>query len=180
MTTSPATLTPLQFAVMDAIAHQEHNPSNGHTPTDFASECPNCWFWAKELASECALSEQQLGGVITSLTEAGLIGVDIVSKAQHNKTGDDSSVWFTQAGWDAWIAARAFQAIQAAKFTTPPATTSDHGIQFIDSNPKREGTKSHARFEAYRHAKTTAEALALGATADDLKWDVAHALARLI
>ena len=42
------------------------------------------------------------------------------------------------------------------------------------ANPKRKGSKAHARYEAYETATTVAEALELGATKADLKYDSEH------
>lgn len=44
----------------------------------------------------------------------------------------------------------------------------------VEKNPKRAGSKSAERFEAYFKAKTVGEALAGGATYADLSWDVGH------
>lgn len=42
-------------------------------------------------------------------------------------------------------------------------------------NPKRVGSKAHARFALYRTGMTVAEFFAAGGTASDLTWDVKHA-----
>lgn len=42
------------------------------------------------------------------------------------------------------------------------------------TNPKREGSASHARFAAYASGQTVAEALAAGLTTGDFHHDVAH------
>lgn len=47
----------------------------------------------------------------------------------------------------------------------------DTKIEFVNKNPKRPSGKSHARFEKYMTAKTVSEALTLGATKADLKYD---------
>jgi len=41
----------------------------------------------------------------------------------------------------------------------------------VKSNPKREGSKAHARFDKYMAAKTVAEYMDLGGTKGDLKYD---------
>lgn len=41
----------------------------------------------------------------------------------------------------------------------------------VKSNPKREGSKAHARFQNYMKARTVAEYLELGGTTADLKYD---------
>lgn len=96
-------LTPLQFQLMDLVAHSEYNAGNGATP-ESASDV-NVWFWADELASSMGISEKAVGGVVTSLTEAGFVEVDIVTAAQRRQ-GDESSIWFTDAGFAAWAEAR--------------------------------------------------------------------------
>jgi hypothetical protein len=49
-------------------------------------------------------------------------------------------------------------------------------------NPKKAGTKSHARFEKYVHGKSVAENLAIegGMTRGDIAWDTAHGFVKLI
>jgi hypothetical protein len=50
--------------------------------------------------------------------------------------------------------------------------TSETKISFlVKSNPKREGSKAHARFSKYMGAKTVAEYLEKGGTKADLKYD---------
>ena len=44
-------------------------------------------------------------------------------------------------------------------------------IRYQLTNPKREGTLCHARYEEYKCARTVQEALEKGATKADLKWD---------
>jgi len=45
-------------------------------------------------------------------------------------------------------------------------------LAFSLENPKRAGSKAHDRFEHYKHAKTVAEALQLGASRSDIANDV--------
>lgn len=96
------TTTALQAKLLDLLAHSEWNSNNGATPE--CAEDVNTWFFADILAGDMGISEHALGGVVTSLQEAGLIGVNIVTKAQHRRTGDDSGIWFTEAGFNAWAA----------------------------------------------------------------------------
>ena len=51
-----------------------------------------------------------------------------------------------------------------------------HGwrLQWQQENPKLAGCMSAARYTAYCAATTHAEALVLGATANDLRWDLDH------
>ena len=41
----------------------------------------------------------------------------------------------------------------------------------VKTNPKREGSKAHARFGKYMSAKTVGEYIELGGTKGDLKYD---------
>jgi len=43
-----------------------------------------------------------------------------------------------------------------------------------DKNPKRVGSKSHARFEHYKTSKTVGDFVAKGGTFGDLAWDSAR------
>ena len=47
-------------------------------------------------------------------------------------------------------------------------------ISYAQSNPKREGSKSHALYEEYKAAATCAQALELGARRADLQFDLAR------
>lgn len=50
--------------------------------------------------------------------------------------------------------------------------TNETKITFnVKSNPKREGSKAHARFAKYMRAKTVGEYMELGGTKGDLKYD---------
>jgi len=44
-------------------------------------------------------------------------------------------------------------------------------IEYIDRNPKRKGSKAHARFQKYMTAKTVAKFLELGGLKADLRYD---------
>ena len=50
--------------------------------------------------------------------------------------------------------------------------TNETKITFnVKSNPKREGSKAHARFQGYMKAKTVGEYYSMGGTKGDLKYD---------
>ncbi len=70
-----------------------------------------------------------------------------------------------------------------AQVATEPQTKSsekvsvvkEHRIKLLaNDNPKREGTKAHARFELYRDGMTVAEFLQAGGSPTDIRWDVKH------
>ena len=44
----------------------------------------------------------------------------------------------------------------------------------VDKNPKREGSKTHVRFENYRSSATVGDFITLGGTYGDLSWDSAR------
>lgn len=96
-------LTPLQFQLMDLVAHSEYNAGNGSTPQS-ASDV-DVWFWADQLASSMGISEKAVGGVVSSLMTAGYVDVNIVSAAERRR-GDEDSIGFTEAGFAAWAEAR--------------------------------------------------------------------------
>jgi len=86
-------LTPLQYLVMDRIAHAEHNTTNGATPE--TSSDVNTWLWGDDLADRTGLTVNQVGGVLASLINAELIIVgDIGTK--------EASVSFTEEGFAGW------------------------------------------------------------------------------
>lgn len=47
-------------------------------------------------------------------------------------------------------------------------------IAYTEKNPKRKGSKAHARFTKYMAAKTVAEFLKLGGLRADLRYDAEH------
>ena len=55
------------------------------------------------------------------------------------------------------------------KATLPLATAGNWTVRFAQRNIRNQRTKPHDRYEAYKAATTIADALALGATLDDLK-----------
>lgn len=56
------------------------------------------WFWPSEIAKALGVTTQGVGGVVTSLQGKGLITVYI--------DGSDSTIGMTEAGADAYVAAR--------------------------------------------------------------------------
>lgn len=104
-------LTNLEAALLTEIALCEMNSSNGAEP-DQASDV-HTYLWADERASNLGISEQAVGGVLTSLQTKGLIGV-IAPNCKPNandrdgrRIGDrdpDGAVWFTDAGFAAYKA----------------------------------------------------------------------------
>jgi len=94
------TLTDLQYRVMNRIAHDEYCTSNGATPTDHTDV--TTWLWADEYAKDVGLTEQQVGGVLTSLENAGYISMYKAPKVAGQQ--DESTVSFTEAGFAAWQA----------------------------------------------------------------------------
>jgi len=93
-------LTNLQYNVMNHIAHHEYNPNNGATPEHHSDV--NTWFWADDWARELNLTGQQIGGVLASLENAGYLIIDKQPKRRNEP--DDSTCWFTEAGFAAWKA----------------------------------------------------------------------------
>lgn len=76
---------------------------------------------------------------------------------------------------------KATKAAPAPKATPAPAkagkTAPDASgklVLLVKTNPKREGSAAHARFQAYFGAKTVEAAIAAGATRKDIAWDVKH------
>jgi len=186
-----ASLTEMQFALMNRIAHDEYNTTNGATPTS-ASDV-NCWLWADEFAKDIGLTGKQVGGLLTTLETAGLIRMDKVAKKRGQ--ADESSVWFTEAGFAAWQAvhqtptdaaaapapkakkakkAKATEAVAAKKRGPAPEYKDEQVITVLVANPKREGSMAHGRFALYTSGMTVAAALAAGVRRDDFRWDTYH------
>ena len=47
-------------------------------------------------------------------------------------------------------------------------------MEFLQENPKRQGSQSHGRYERYKAAKTLEEMLDLGGTRGDIYYDMAR------
>jgi len=58
----------------------------------------------------------------------------------------------------------------------PPAR--DAPVRFVQVNPRRRGSKAHARYERYKHGASIAEALRLGALPGDIAWDLQRGFVR--
>jgi hypothetical protein len=101
-------LTELETRLLNNIARDEHTARNGHPPT--CSGDVHVWLWADQRADDLGISEQAVGGVLTSLQAKKLIGVQAPTvkmganpDLQRLNGGDpDGSVWFTDAGFRAW------------------------------------------------------------------------------
>ncbi len=184
---APAPLTNLQFGVLNEMAHSEFTQDNGSTPDTAVSV--NVWFWPDEMAKELGITEHALGGVVASLVNAGLVEVHIVSKKDKKRYNDESTIAFTQAGFDAWQAdfkaGRKYEAAPVKAKKAKAATGGKRGpapkfadtakITVLVANPKRPGSASFARFAKYQNEMTVAEFLAAGGKREDLTWDIAHA-----
>ena len=48
-----------------------------------------------------------------------------------------------------------------------------------ENNPKRKGSKSHAKFAKYRDGMTVEQAAAAGITGADLSWDTKHGFIKI-
>ena len=88
------TITTNQYNVLNAIAHHEMAPMNGSTPSRF-EDCGSTFLWADDFAGPDNLSEQQVGGVISSLLKDGMVNVE-------EWDDEDNVIAITQAGFDAW------------------------------------------------------------------------------
>lgn len=50
-------------------------------------------------------------------------------------------------------------------------------ISYTQANPKRANSESYARYEMYKKAKTVGEAISMGASRQDVNYDIAHGFA---
>ena len=53
-------------------------------------------------------------------------------------------------------------------------------IEYVQENPKRTGSKSHARFERYKSAKTLGQLYSLGGTKADFKYDLNKRFVKIV
>jgi len=91
-------LTDLEFNLMTTIAHNEMNTTNGATPKVYTDV--NCYLWVDEFASELGVPMNVVKGALGSLTTKGAIW--IINEPKR----EDDGVGFTEAGFDAWAAAK--------------------------------------------------------------------------
>jgi hypothetical protein len=172
-------LTPLQFKLMDLIAHHEYNTTNGATPKVFSDV--NTWLWPSEWAEAMGISGYRVGGLLTSLENDGFIGMNKVKTPKVKLGGvpaDESTVWFTPKGFSAWQAAAA-KPVEVEAKPAPAAKKSggkahfanDQVITVLVANPKKPGSLARIRFAKYKDGMTVREALEAGLHRTDFKWD---------
>lgn len=173
-------LTDLEYAMMNVIAHAEHNPTNGATPEKHTDV--HTWLWADEFGKRLGIGEKAAGGVLSSLTQKGCIEMDVSGKKA------DRSVWFTETGFAAFRkdfdAGRKYEAPKAkgakakkaqagGKRGPAPEFADELKITEVVANPKRDGSAAHTRFALYTAGMTVGAYLAAGGTRSDLAWDSA-------
>lgn len=106
-------LTELEAKLLNIIAHCEMNPSNGADP-ESASDV-NTYLWAEDRATAMGISLNAVGGVLSSLSNKGLIEMDAptvkmsASPAEQRMAGHDPDgrLGFTEAGFEAWKSTQA-------------------------------------------------------------------------
>lgn len=70
---------------------------------------------------------------------------------------------------------KAEEAASEKRTRTSPNFPADAAVEFlVEANPKREGSKSHARWEDYAGTTTVGDYIAAGGTYGDLKYDAEH------
>lgn len=80
------TITTLEYALLNKMAHDEHQPDNGATPECFDDTSA---IWAVSIVRT---SEDK--GVFSSLLKKGLVG--------HMIDEDGNQCWMTREGFNAW------------------------------------------------------------------------------
>jgi hypothetical protein len=95
-------ITDMEFHLLNLWARCEMNQINGARP-DSAVDV-NTYIWADERAADMKISARAVGGIMTSLSEKGLVHYCIESDK------DESGVMFSEAGYDAWAAEEARRA----------------------------------------------------------------------
>lgn len=102
-------LTDLEYRLMDVFAHCEMNESNGLTPK--SADEVRTYLWADARAIELEISEQAVGGLLTSLQNKGFIGIvapnckfnaDERGGSRGGNRDPDGGFWFTEEGFAAW------------------------------------------------------------------------------
>jgi hypothetical protein len=139
-------LTTLQYALMNLIAHAEHNTTNGSTPTTHTDV--NTWLWADEFAKDLSLTGKQVGGLLTTLETAGMIGMQKVKKSRSLAGGvpDESTVWFTEAGFEAWLSEHnAIKNINAGRIK--PVTKKKAAKKAVAAKTETETKKEEVKAE---------------------------------
>lgn len=90
-------LTDLQMKLANLIAINDYTAVNGAVPECFAEVDEGVWFWADEFAGEMGISEQALGGVVTSMKNEQLLYTE-------DEGTEDAYIGLTEKGFAAWQA----------------------------------------------------------------------------
>jgi hypothetical protein len=93
-TNDPTALTDFEFRYLDLIAYDEMTAVNGGEPETYSDV--HVYNWSDERAADLGISEQALGGIMSSLIQKGLI---VVNEPDNRY---DSTVSMTRVGFAAW------------------------------------------------------------------------------
>lgn len=90
-------MTDLEMKLMNEFARCEMNEINGAVPESASDVFTH--LWADERAAALGISEQAVGGLLTSLAKKGFCVV-----LKQNRYEPDGGFEFTEAGFEAWNA----------------------------------------------------------------------------
>ena len=100
------TITENEFTVLQAIAQNIMGNSGGDIPTSADETGTLIWtisddFYAQLLEGQVIPKGKSLSGVISSLTQKGLVETDEGDSTWHSKS-ESIGIHHTQKGFDAW------------------------------------------------------------------------------
>jgi hypothetical protein len=98
-------VTRLENLVLNAMARDLYNTSNGGYPTDFKEDLSAVWTWSVSDTAKASMSARAFSGVMSSLVKKGLATVGGERRMWHGMPQDDCWVSMTEAGFEAWRAA---------------------------------------------------------------------------
>lgn len=126
----------------------------------------------EDITTVTSLNIDTIKGVVGSLFKK-----DLLEEREYGEAHEEMGFGCTEAGIRC-----AFRYEDTVEEPTPAPKgkggralhASDARITIQKANPKRPGTKAHARYELYRTGQTVADFLEAGGRRADLRWDEQH------
>jgi|SRR5580765_8389786 len=94
-------VTKMEAEVLNLLAYDLYNQSNGSRPTEFNDVCGGIWTWS--LSEGWPHAKKMLSGVVSSLVQKGLVWSHEKSANLQRGEPSDACVGMTQAGYEVWL-----------------------------------------------------------------------------
>lgn len=94
-------LTPLEAELLNIIAYDLYNQSNGSQPTEYNDVAGGVWTWS--VSDSWPHAKRSLPGVVSSLVQKGLVfTVEASTKKRGRDAENDAAIGLTETGYAAW------------------------------------------------------------------------------